>query len=120
MRRRLILVVACALVAFTAPALFACEQCLEPGQFDPVGNKLTAPKCWSGFSSGVATCYTPPNSNSCTTTTDSNCLGSSNGGPGRNLDTASHPFTAPSREGRDCGTDLSGRCVGAVLEPGLD
>lgn len=121
MRRRLILAVACALVVITSPALFACEQCLETGQFDPVGNQLTAPKCWSGFSSGVATCIPQTNGNSCNTTTDSNCLGSSTGtGPGRDKNPLSYPLTAPSREAQDCGTDLSGRCVREVLETVLD
>jgi hypothetical protein len=118
MPRRWIPAIACALVALTSPALFACEQCLEPGQFDPVGNQVTQYGCWSGFSSGYATCI--PRPTKFDTTTDSSCLGAGGSGPGRDKDPLSFPFTASPREPRDCRTDLSGKCVREVSETVLE
>lgn len=117
MLRRLILAIACALVTITSPALLACEQCLEPGQFDPVGNPVTQYRCWSGFSSGYATCI--PRPTRCDTTTDSTCLGAGGSGPGRDKDPLSFSLIA-SRDLRDCRTDLSGSCVREVSEIILD
>ena len=103
MRRYVIPFLACVLSAIVAPALVACEQCFERGTFDPVGNYLTTAKCWSGFSTGYATCI--PTGSSCDTTNDSTCTAGSGTEP---VHKNSVPVELPGAE--DCGTDLAGRC----------
>ena len=106
MKRRFLLMSVGAFLAIASPALFACEQCLHKGQFDPVGNYLTESKCWSGYSTGYATCI--PTGESCSTTTDSVCKG----GSGDGLVENPTPLVDEPREprGGDCVIDLAGRC----------
>lgn len=111
MKTRLALVAVFALVAIASPALFACEQCLHKGQFDPVGNYLTENKCWSGYSKGYASCVPYSSGSGCTTSTDTVCSGGSGDGRTQN---PTPIFDAP--RGNDCVTDLAGRCSREALQ----
>lgn len=105
MKRHSLLFVVCVFVAIASPAVLACEQCFNKGSFDPVGNYLEESKCWSGFSTGYATCI--PNGESCNTTTDSVCTA---GGSGSVENPVPLTDVPPAPRAADCGTDLSGRC----------
>jgi hypothetical protein len=97
-----ILFVACVLSAIFARSVAGCEQCFNRGSFDPAGNYLTTAKCWSGYSTGYATCI--PTGSTCDTSNDSTCTA---GGA-----EPVHPNSVPAelRTAEDCGTDLAGRC----------
>lgn len=103
--KRSLVVLACALVLFVSPALYACEKCLTSG-YDSVGNPITTAKCEAGHAEGFASCV-PSSSSTCTTGTDSVCKGKAKGTPWVN-----HGFVPPSEEPADCATDLSGGCSG--------
>lgn len=111
--KRSLFVLVFALLLCGAPALLACETCYTPGQTDPAGNPVTgSARCWSGATTGYATCI--PNTSSCTRTTDSQCTGG--GGGVQHKDPVGYGIAPSGDRAADCSTDVSGKCSGKILQ----